>query len=193
MTLVRTHFRPEQLVFADESHFNRLTLRRPYAWSIRGERACRYELFLRGTKYSILPALSLDGIIHLEVLDKAITGEDFRHFVQGLLPCMNAWPLPKSVLVIDNASIHKLAGIHELVEERGTRLLYLPAYSPDFNPIELAFSAIKAWLRENRDRVNRELESPDGTVYNTLWEGIHSVTVEHAKGWYMHCGYHIPN
>jgi DDE superfamily endonuclease len=109
MTLVRTHFRPEQLVFADESHFNQLTLRRPYVWSIRGERTCRHELFLRGTKYSILPALSLDGIIHLEVLDKAITGDNFRHFVQGLLPCMNEWPLPKSVLVIDNASIHKVA------------------------------------------------------------------------------------
>ena len=160
MTLVRTHFRPEQLVFADESHFNRLMLRRPYAWSIHSERACQYELFLRGTKYSILPALSLDGIIHLEVLDKAITGEDFRHFVQGLLPCMNAWPLPKSVLVIDNASIHKLAGIHELVEKCGACLLYLPAYSPDFNPIELAFSAIKAWLHENCDRVNQEFVEP---------------------------------
>ena len=193
MTLVYTHFCPEQLVFVDKSHFNWLTLRQPYAWLIHGECACRYELFLRGTKYLILPALSLDGIIHLEVLDKAITGEDFRHFIQGLLPCMNAWPLPKSVLIIDNASIHKLAGIHELVKERGTRLLYLPAYSPDFNPIKLVFSAIKAWLRKNRDCVNQELESPDGTVYNTLWEGIHSVTVEHTKGWYMHCGYHIPN
>ena len=106
---------------------------------------------------------------------------------------MNAWPLPKSVLVIDNASIHKFASICELVKECSTCLLYLLAYSPDFNPIELAFSAIKAWLCENCDHVNQELESPDGTVYNTLWEGIHSVTVEHTKGWYMHCGYHIPN
>ena len=106
---------------------------------------------------------------------------------------MNAWPLPKSVLVIDNASIHKLAGICELVEERSAHLLYLPAYSPNFNPIELVFSAIKAWLHKNCDRMNWELESLNSTVYNTLWEGIHLVTVEHAKGWYMHCGYHIPN
>jgi len=66
-TVIKTHFHPEQLVFADESHFNQLTLRRPYAWFIRGERACRYEFFLRGTKYSNLPTLSLDGILHLEV------------------------------------------------------------------------------------------------------------------------------
>ena len=191
-TLIDAHFSPEQLVFADETHFNRLTLRRPYAWSLRGERACRYEHFLRGTKYSILPALSLDGILHIEVIEKAITGDDFRRFVQGLLLCMNEWPLPNSVLVIDNASIHKVAGIREMVEERGARLLYLPAYSPDFNPIELAFSTIKTWLRTNRDRVNQELEAGDGTVYNVFWEAVYSVTAEHAKGWYSHCGYNVP-
>lgn len=168
-------------------------MRRPYAWSKRGERACRYDFFIRGKKYSILPAISLDGIIHLEVLDKAITGEDFRRFVQGLLPRMNEWPLPRSVLVVDNASIHKVAGIREMVEERGARLLFLPAYSPDFNPIELAFSSIKAWLRSNRDRVNKELESDDGMVYDLFWEAVHSVTVESSKGWFKHCGYNVPN
>jgi transposase len=164
-------------------------LRRPYAWSKRGERATRYEFSFRGSKYSILPAISLDGILHLEVLDKAINGDDFRSFVEGLLPRMNEWPLPNSVLVVDNASIHKVAGIRQMVEERGARLLYLPAYSPDFNPIELAFSKIKSWMRMNRDRLNRELESENGTVYNSFWEAVHSVTVEHARGWYKHCGY----
>ncbi|KAI0252454.1 hypothetical protein BJV78DRAFT_1095849, partial [Lactifluus subvellereus] len=65
----------------------------------------------------ILPALSLNGIVHLEVVEKAITGDDFLHFVQGLLPRMNEWPLPNSVLVINNASIHKVTGIRKLVEE----------------------------------------------------------------------------
>jgi transposase len=159
---------------------------------MRGERANRHELFLRGTKYSMLPALSLDGILHLEVVENAITGEDFCHFVEGLLPRMNEYPLPNSVLVIDNASIHKVAGVREMVEERGARLLYLPAYSPDFNPIELAFSTIKTWLRTNRDRMNRELESEHGSAFNILWEAVHSVTAEQAKGWYKHCGYDIP-
>ena len=142
--LVTTHFCLEQLVFADESHFNQLTLRRPYAWSIRGECAYWCEFFLHGSKYSILSTLSLDGILHLEVLDKAITGNNFWWFVQGLLPRMNQWPLPNSVLVIDNASIHKVANICEMVEKHGVCLLYLPMYLPDFNLIELAFSTIKA-------------------------------------------------
>jgi len=105
---------------------------------------------------------------------------------------MNEWPLPNSVLVVDNASIHKGPRIREMVEERGARILYLPAYSPDFNPIELAFSAIKSWLRSNRDRVNQELVSEDGAVYDAFWEAVHSVTAEHAKGYFKHCGYAIP-
>lgn len=135
----------------------------------------------------MLPALSLDGILHLEVVEGAITGDIFRQFVQGLLPRMNEWPLPNSVLVMDNATIHKVEGIREMVEERGARILYLPAYSPDLNPIELAFSSIKAWLRLNRDRVNQELEN--GNVYDAFWQAVHSVTPDNAKGWYKHSGY----
>jgi hypothetical protein len=186
---INIHYRPEQLVFADESHFNRLTLRRQYAWAKRGERASRHEFQFRGAKYSLLPALSLDGILHLDVVENAVTGAAFRQFVEGLLPRMNKWPLPNSVLVVDNASIHKVAGIRELVEQHGMRLMFLPSYSPDLNPIELAFSSIKAWLRANRDRVNQAMESEDGSVYNALWQAVHSVTPEKARGWYKHCGY----
>ena len=176
-------------MFADKSHFNRLTLRRPYAWAKRGDRASQYEFQFRGSKYSILPALSLNGILHLEVVENAVTGAAFRRFVEGLLPHMNKWLLPNSVLVIDNASIHKVAGICELVEEHSMRLMFLPSYSPDLNLIELSFSSIKAWLRANRDQVNQEMESENGTVYNALWRAVHSVTPEKARGWYKHCGY----
>jgi transposase len=137
-----------------------------------------------------LPALSVDGILHIEVIKNEITSEDFFRFVQGLLPHMNEWPLPMSVLVIDNVSIHKVAGIREMVEERGARLLYLPSYSPDFNPIELASSTIKEWLRANRDRIDQELESENGVVNNIFQEAVHSVTTEEAQGWFRLCGYY---
>ena len=176
-------------MFADESHFNRLTLRRPYTWSIRGERASRFEFSLRGQNYFLLPALSLDGIFHLEVVENAVTGDDFLRFVQGLLPKMNKWPLPNSVLVIDNASIHNVAGIREAVEEHGARLLFLPSYSPDFNPIELAFSTIKAWLQRYCERVDDGLQSEDRVVFDVFWEAAQSITVGDAKRWYGHCGY----
>jgi hypothetical protein len=189
---VSVHYRPEHLVFADESHFNRLTLRRPYAWSKCGERASRHEFQFSGTKYSVLPALSLDGILHLEVVENVVTGAIFRRFIEGLLPLMNKWPLPNSVLVVDNASIQKVAGIRELVEERGMRLMILPSYSPDLNPIELTFSSIKAWVNANRDHVNQEMADEDGTVNNVLRQAVYSVTPEEAQDWYKHCGYQHP-
>ena len=62
-------------------------------------------------RYSILPALSLDGILHLEVLDHSFSGKEFADFVEGVLNQMQPWPLPNSVLVMDNASIHKVPGM----------------------------------------------------------------------------------
>lgn len=73
---------------------------------------------LRGHRYSILPALSLDGILHLEVLDHAFTGVEFQDFIRGVLDQMQPWPLPNSVLVMDNARIHTVHGICEMIEER---------------------------------------------------------------------------
>ena len=150
---------------------------------MHGERAQHYNVSQWGAKYSILPAISLDGILHLEVVENTVTGDNFHHFVEGLLPHMNMWPLPLSVLVVDNASIHKVAGIRDMVKAHGVHLVYLPSYSPDLNPIELAFSIIKSWLHANCDHVNMELESENGCVYNLFWEAVHLVvTVEHAKG-----------
>ena len=119
---------------------------------------------------------------------------------------MQPWPLPNSVLIMDNASIHKVPGIREMVEEwyvsiystqiiliflkSGMRLLYLPSYSPDLNPIEEAFSAIKAWLRSNRDYVLGETEGPDCDPYSLIWEAVYAVvTSEKAYGWYKHSKY----
>ena len=68
------------------------------------------------SRYSILPVLSLDGILHLEVLDHTFTGKEFKDFVTSVLDQMHPWPMPNSVLVIDNAAIHKVPGICEMVE-----------------------------------------------------------------------------
>lgn len=69
------------------------------------------------------------------------------------------------------------------------RLVFLPAYSPDLNPIEEAFSAIKAWIRANRDYVLGELTGAHVDPYKMLWDAVFSVTPEKAMGWYRHSGY----
>ena len=79
---------------------------------------------------------------------------------------------------------HKVAGLAELVEARGARLLYLPPYSPDFNPIELAFSKLKTWLRTTQARTREALKAVIQAA--TDWIGQ-----QDAKNWFDHCGYHV--
>ena len=140
-------------------------------------------------RYSILPALSLDGILHVEVFDHPINGDNFLSFVEGLVERMQPWPLPNSILIMDNAAIHCVDGVREMVEAHGSHLIYLPAYSPNLNPIEEAFSSIKAWLCANHDYVLGEIEGDNADPYGVIWEAIHSVTPENAYGWFQHCEY----
>ena len=110
------------------------------AWSPIGTRAQRRDFFIRGqrcvicslfcclldlglsldiaNRYSILPALSLDGILHLDVQARAYTGALFYHFIDCLLDNMNPFPRRNSVIIMDNASIHHSPGIQVLVEAR---------------------------------------------------------------------------
>ena len=88
-------------------------------------------------KSTLVAALSLDGIVAPYVMDGAMNGEIFLAYVRQMLaPVLNRG----DILVMDNLSCHKVAGIREAVEARGARLIYLPPYSPDLNPIEQAFS-----------------------------------------------------
>ncbi|KAJ2911978.1 hypothetical protein MD484_g8431, partial [Candolleomyces efflorescens] len=182
---------PEQLVFVDESACNRNTTKRNYAWAPSGTRARRRDYFVRGQRYSILPALSLDGILHLDIINRSYTVELFNEFIDGLLDNMNPFPAPNSVIVMDNASIHKSQELQQMIEARGMRLVFLPAYSPDYNPIEECFSAIKAWIRANRDYVRGELSGEiTCDPYTMLWEAVFdTVTPEKARGWFHDSGY----
>lgn len=127
-------FLAEQLVFVDESACNRVTARRPYAWSLVGTCARRHDYFIRGKRrvssvscgfmfhsffqrYSILPAMSLDGILHLAIQDSPYTALQFNSFIEALLENMNQFPQSNSVIVMDNASIHKSPELRQMVEE----------------------------------------------------------------------------
>ena len=79
--LVNTHYHLKQLVFTDKSHFNQLTLRRPFTWSICDKHIFQYKFLLYRTKYSILSALFLDGIVHLKIVKNTVTDNDFQHFI----------------------------------------------------------------------------------------------------------------
>ncbi len=97
---------------------------------------------------------------------------------QILLPSL----APGQMVIMDNLSAHKGARVRQLIEERGCQLLFLPAYSPDFSPIEETESSIKAHLRRMGARTREALEE-------AIVQALETVTFQDAHGWFAHCGY----
>lgn len=139
-----------QLVFVDESGCDSRTGQRKTGWAPTGltpELVTRLE---RSARYSVLPAYTVDGVLTADVYTGHTDGEVFINWIRDkLLPLCNPWPEPRSVVVMDNVSFHHSEGIEELFTDAGVRLVYLPPYSPDFNPIEEYFAQLKAAIRRD--------------------------------------------
>ena len=87
-------------------------------------------------------------------------------------------------MILDNLAAHKIPAVRPLIESRGAQLLYLPPYSPDFNPIEQAWSKLKQQLRGVKARVLEHLELAVAAAMTTI-------TADHARAFFRHCGYGI--
>ncbi|TPX78169.1 hypothetical protein CcCBS67573_g00497 [Chytriomyces confervae] len=101
----------------------------------------------------VCAGISLDGYISFSVIEGSLDAETFMSWLEeDLLPNMNAYPGP-SVLVLDDASIHKSPQVQELCENAGIVLVFLPPYSPDYNPIEQSFFLVKSYLRHHKEQL----------------------------------------
>jgi hypothetical protein len=100
---------------------------------------------------------------------------------------MNPFPLPNSVLVLDNCSIHKSAELRKLIEAAGCRLVFLPAYSPTLNPIEEMFSTIKQYLRRNTPLFDASGLSDDEAIAMAFG----SIEPQQCAGWVRNAGYFL--
>ena len=147
---------PDKLVFIDETGAT-TKMARPRGRAPRGER-CRAAVPHGHWKTTTFTAgLTTRGLV-APMLDGAMDGPAFRAYVtKVLVPELR----PGDVVVMDNLPAHKVGGIREAIETAKARLLYLPPYSPDFNPIEMAFSKLKALLRAAAPR-----------TITTLWMAI---------------------
>lgn len=135
-------------MFLDEAARNQKTSGRTRGWALVGRRCVQRRFFVCGQWYSILPVLTIDGIITYDVIPGPVTSARFVKFLRELvIPLTNPYPGPRSVLVLDNCSIHHSEEVRALAEDKAQcKLIFLPPYSPDLNPIEQAFSCIKAYL-----------------------------------------------
>ena len=166
--------------FVDETSTN-LTYCRRYARAEGGQRAHQATPLHGGPNVTLIAALTPDGLGALMSVDGAVNGDVFAAYLDQVLgPTL----VPGDVVVLDNLPAHKVAGLAERVEARGARLLYLPPYSPDFNPIELAFSKLKTGLRTAQARTREALEA-------VIQDASDWITGRDAKNWFDHCGYHV--
>jgi transposase len=127
---------------------------RRYGRAPRGER-CRIAVPHGHDKTTtITAALRTTGLMATVLFDGATTGERFRDYITTVLaPVLK----PGDIVILDNLGAHKVAGVREAVAAAGARVLYLPPYSPDFNPIEQAFAKLKALLRSAAARTVTDL------------------------------------
>ncbi len=176
---------PERLVFLDESAA--LTnLTRAYAWSPRGERACGTAPGGRWERVTILGALGLEGILGARSVAAATDGAVFRAYLdQVLLPELRRTK-PDAVIVMDNLAAHKAGAVRALLDGSGFTYRYLPPYSPDLNPIEMAWAKVKSLLRTAAAR------TVDG-LHAALGPALHAIAEQDARGFFRHAGYVRPN
>jgi len=150
-----------------------------YGWGKRGEPLVASVPARRGKNLSVLGAIALEGVVAHTSKEGAMTRADVERFFEvDLLPQL----LPGSVLVLDNASIHKGGNIERLATGAGCRVLYLPPYSPDLNPIELIWSFVKRQVRRDgpRDEASRRV---------CVAEALAAVTEDLVKSCFRHCAY----
>jgi transposase len=171
-------FAPERLVFVDEMGTN-TSLHPLYAWSPKGERARCSVPRNRGPNTTLLASMTAEGMGACLAVEGATTTIVFETYIEKvLLPSLRYG----QVVVMDNLSAHKGERIRELLESAGCELLYLPPYSPDFSPIEEAFSKLKGFLRKAEARSREALVEAIGKALDTI-------TARDARGFFEHCGY----
>ena len=167
-------------MFLDESGVTTEMTRR-YGWGPRSERVQEAVPAGHWRTLTVLAALTQDGILASMSVASPTDGDVFLAFVEQVLaPRLE----PGHLVILDNLSAHKVDGVRHLIEARGASVPYLPPYSPDFNPIEMAWSKIKQQLRGVKARIVEQLEP-------ALANAIAAITPHDAKAFFQHCGYRI--
>ena len=166
------------LVFLDESGVN-INMTRSYGRSIGKKRVVEKVPLKRSKRRSIVGAIRVDGTIRYRSFQGSINGKRFLEYLKvTLLPSIK----PFDIVIMDNLNVHKVKGVEELILSVGAIPLYLPAYSPDLNPIELMWSKVKSFLKSWKIR---EID----LLKNYIRKAILKVNQLDIINWFNHIGY----
>jgi transposase len=169
---------PARLIFLDESGA-KTNLTRLYGRALRGLRVHASTPHGHWQTTTMISSIRLDGTTACMALEGTTDTESFRAYVQAVLvPTLQ----PGDIVVMDNLSPHKSDPTLALITQAGAQVLFLPAYSPDFNPIEKMWSKVKTLLRAAEARTPADLVKAIG-------QALAQVRAQDARGWFASCGY----
>ena len=155
---------PPRLIFIDETAVTTKMVRH-YGRAPRGERLVASVPHGHWKTLTLVAALRIDGLTAPYVIDGAMDGPSFIAYVeQVLVPTLRK----RDIVFMDNLRTHKIDGVRAAIEAAGAKLRYLPAYSPDLNPIEMAFSKLKTALRKGAARTVQALLKLVGKLIKTF-------------------------
>ena len=169
---------PTKLVFIDET-WAKTNMARLYGRCAKGQRLVCPVPHGHWKTTTFIAGLRHNAITAPLVIDRPMNGVIFKAYVERMLaPTLS----PGDIVVMDNLSSHKIDGVRQAIEDRGAKLLYLPPYSPDFNPIEMAFVKLKALLRKAAERTVDAL-------WDTIGETLDTFTPQECVNYFKHAGY----
>jgi transposase len=172
---------PDRLVFVDECGTH-TSLGPIYGYAPRGERLRLSVPRKRGKNTTLLASMTIEGMGPSLAVEGATTAVVFEAYVEKVLaPSLKEG----QIAVMDNLGAHRPKRVRELIEERGATLLYLPSYSPDYNPIEEAFAKVKDLLRNAAARTK-------GALVEAIGVALSAVSAQDARGYFEHGGYRSP-
>ena len=178
----------DQLVWVDETGCNAKDHTRKFGYELKGETPVYHRFLVRGKRVSSITAMSVDGIVAYDLTASTVNGEKFLDFLRAtLVPEMMPYngSNPRSILVMDNCTIHHISDVIDFLLSVGILVIYLPPYSPDLNPIEELFSFLKYYLKQH-DEVIQALNS---NPIEVIKSAFNEITRDHCKAWVRHAVY----
>lgn len=183
-------FPREMFVWVDETGSDARTHIRRFGYSLRSLPPIYNRRLVRGKRISAIAAISCEGLVGVDLEMNSVNSDKFIDFIRGtLIPEMQPFDgsNSKSILIMDNCSIHHVGPVQELLQDAGILVIFLPPYSPDLNPIEETFSSVKYYLK-NHDEILQSVTDSDAiTIVQAAFQNI---TKEQCISWITDCGYH---